>query len=99
MLILENELLARHGYWRVGGPLERLVLVENLADLRALPRVDHVLGNGSNLLVPDVGLRGVTVRLGGALREVEIIKEDGNEVTIRVGPKCEALSNPRNLLT
>ena len=85
MLILENELLARHGYWRVGGPLERLVLVENLADLRALPRVDHVLGNGSNLLVPDVGLRGVTVRLGGALREVEIIKEDGNEVTIRVG--------------
>lgn len=85
MLILENEPLARHGHWRVGGPLERLVLVDTLEELRSLPRVDHVLGNGSNLLVPDVGLRGVTVRLGGVFRDMETLQDEQGEVILRVG--------------
>lgn len=85
MDVRENEPLAKHGFWRVGGPLERLVIVDTVEELRALPAIDHVIGNGSNLLVPDAGLRGTTVKLGGALRGVEMVEERGEEVLVRVG--------------
>ncbi|HEX4823679.1 MAG TPA: UDP-N-acetylmuramate dehydrogenase [Candidatus Polarisedimenticolaceae bacterium] len=59
--------------WRIGGPAEVLATPADLDDAaialrfaceRALPW--HVLGNGSNLLVPDVGVRGLVLRLRGA---------------------------------
>lgn len=65
------EPLARHGYWRVGGPMERFVVVESGEELARM-KVDHVLGNGSNLLVPDDGLPGTTVRLAGEFRAFEL---------------------------
>jgi UDP-N-acetylmuramate dehydrogenase len=86
--ILREEPLARHGYWRVGGPVERLVFVDELAELSALRAEDpglHLLGNGSNLLVPDAGLRGTVVKLGGAFRESAVLREDGDTVWLRAG--------------
>ncbi|MFN7143070.1 MAG: UDP-N-acetylmuramate dehydrogenase [Myxococcota bacterium] len=88
MKILHEEPLSRHGYWRVGGPLERLVHVDDAAELAAVYREDprlHVLGNGSNLLVPDAGLRGTVVKLGGAFRESGAVREDGDTVWLRAG--------------
>lgn len=85
MRVLEHEPLGRHGYWRVGGPLERLILVDSVEELRGLSRIDHVLGNGSNLLVPDEGLPGVTVKLVGKLRNLTIEAETGQDVLVRVG--------------
>lgn len=83
--MLEHEPLAGHGYWRVGGPLERLVLVDSVEELLALPHIDHVLGNGSNLLVPDEGLPGVTVKLVGELRNLTVEGDVGRDVLVRVG--------------
>lgn len=88
MRVLTQEPLARHGYWRVGGPLERLIVVDTLDELRSLGPVDHVLGNGSNLLVPDEGLPGTTVRLAGTLRELVVLDDDGRGVRVRVGAGC-----------
>jgi len=88
MKILREEPLARHGYWRVGGPLERLILVDDAAELAAVYAEDphiHVLGNGSNLLVPDEGLRGTVVKLGGALRESHIVAEEADIVRFYAG--------------
>jgi UDP-N-acetylmuramate dehydrogenase len=67
-----DEPLARHGYWRVGGPADLLVHVrgaEELATVMGLGLPVTVLGNGSNLLVSDAGIRGITVQLRGAFRE------------------------------
>lgn len=85
MKVMYQEPLARHGYWRVGGPMDRFVIVEEEQELPALLQDApvYVLGNGSNLLAPDEGLRGTTLRLG--LREVEVIADDGVEVLLRVG--------------
>lgn len=82
---LLGEPLARHGFWRVGGPLERLVFVDTAAELRTLGPVDHVLGNGSNLLVPDEGLTGTTVRLVGEFRELSVVDEPDGSVLAIVG--------------
>lgn len=63
--------LSKHGYWRVGGPADLMVdaLDENM--LAAVLDTDlpvTVLGNGSNLLVADAGIRGIVVRLKGNFR-------------------------------
>jgi UDP-N-acetylmuramate dehydrogenase len=88
MKILLEEPLARHGYWRVGGPVERLVFLDDLAELSTVYAEDpalHVLGNGSNLLIPDAGLRGTVVKLGGAFRESAVVREEGDAVWLRAG--------------
>lgn len=70
MNVYAQEPLARRTYWRVGGPAERLVLVHDPAELLAERPVALVLGNGSNLLVPDEGLPGTVVQLAGGFREL-----------------------------
>lgn len=69
---LREEPLSRQGFWRVGGPAERFVVVDTLAELRVVGEVALVLGAGSNLLAPDVGLRGTVLRLGGELRGMNV---------------------------
>lgn len=84
MQMLENEPLARHGYWRVGGPMDRYALIDTVEELTAIyPEIRHVLGNGSNLLAPDAGLRGLTIRL--LLKESEVVDERGDQVFLRAG--------------
>lgn len=87
-----TESFARLGYWRVGGPIERFVRAGSVADVQAEVRHARsvgeplfVLGNGSNLLVPDHGLRGTTLRLAGALRDVRVLHDAGDDVELSVG--------------
>ena len=64
---------------RIGGPAELLVTAHTQRALVALLRLTHaeriplhLLGLGSNVLVPDSGLRGVVARLGGELRRARV---------------------------
>ncbi|MGX5775869.1 UDP-N-acetylmuramate dehydrogenase [Methylorubrum zatmanii] len=85
--LLENQSLADLTWFRVGGPAELLFSPADEEDLAAfLAALDPsvpvtVIGLGSNLIVRDGGIPGVTIRLGGkAFGSVEI---DGE--TIRAG--------------
>ncbi len=70
-----GERLSKLGYWRVGGPMEDFALVESVEELVELyPKIRWILGNGSNLLAPDQGLAGLTVRL--SLKETEWLPGD-----------------------
>ena len=63
--------LAKQGYWRVGGPADLLVNVHDATQLAAVMDTDlpvTVLGNGSNLLVADAGIRGIVIRLKGTFK-------------------------------
>jgi len=65
---LTDEPLSRHGFWRIGGPADALVTITTaaqLAEVMALSVPVTVLGNGSNLLIADAGIRGVVVKLKG----------------------------------
>jgi UDP-N-acetylmuramate dehydrogenase len=71
--------LARLTTLRIGGPAELLAeisseraLVRLLGEARAAGVPFHLLGLGSNVLVPDAGLEGVIGRLAGALKRVRI---------------------------
>lgn len=90
-----DEPLARKTWWRVGGPADLWVEV---SDRRALTRVlalAHAeglpvfpLGNASNLLVSDAGIRGVVVRLVGDLAGAE---RDGGLLTLGGGARLVQL--------
>jgi UDP-N-acetylmuramate dehydrogenase len=74
--LLPEEPLAGHTTWRIGGPAELLarprdrndlVLAVQWASARGVPW--RVLGNGSNLLVSDEGVRGLVLQIRGCLDE------------------------------
>lgn len=66
--IVRNELLARHTTLRIGGPAEYFVRVDTqdeLIEAVQWARQQHleifILGNGSNILVSDAGIRGLVI--------------------------------------
>jgi len=81
--IRENESMKQHTTFRVGGPADVLVTpdMESLPTVIALCKKHslpyYVIGNGSNLLVGDKGIRGVVIvmtnRTGDILCEGEVI--------------------------
>jgi UDP-N-acetylmuramate dehydrogenase len=81
--------MAEHTTFRIGGPADVLVSPRSLEQLRTaicLCRENHfsllILGSGSNLLVADRGIRGVTVRIGPELSQVRI---EGETVWAQAG--------------
>ena len=83
--ILLEEPMHKHTTFRVGGPAEVFVTVENKEQLEKIikylnlvERPYFILGNGSNLLVGDKGYRGVIIRLGG---EFNTLNTEGTLLT------------------
>lgn len=80
-----NESLAAHTTWKIGGPADVLLipqtkdlLVETVKKILRKHGVPWtVIGRGSNLLVTDKGIRGITLKLGEAL---ETLRFEGTAV-------------------
>ncbi len=76
--ILRNEPMKRHTTFQTGGPADWYLLprYEQLAPLIALLRERDteitIIGNGSNLLVGDGGIRGAVVEIGKAMQEITV---------------------------
>lgn len=67
--VLENEPMSKHTSFRIGGPADYFVKVSNLAEIKfVLELVEKnnipltVIGNGTNLLVSDKGIRGIVLK-------------------------------------
>lgn len=87
--LLLAEPMSRHTSFRIGGPADVMALPQNESELQALllkARASRtpvtLIGNGSNLLVRDKGIRGLVVKLGNMLNDVEV---SGNRVTFGSG--------------
>jgi UDP-N-acetylmuramate dehydrogenase len=92
-----DEPLKRYTAWKIGGPADALLEPESADELiRAVQRArEHdipvtVLGGGTNVLVRDGGIRGLTLRLAKSLRRVEIEDE---RVTAEAGVLYPVLAN------
>lgn len=80
--IKTEEPMKDHTTFRVGGPAELFVMPETADEVRALvglcqtEKIDYyIVGNGSNLLVSDRGIRGVVIQIGRAMNRIEIENE------------------------
>lgn len=83
--ILSEESMSRHTTFRVGGPAELFIMpsLEEVAPVIALCRQYQIpvtiIGNGSNLLVKDGGIRGAVIELGQNAQEIMIERDAGSE--------------------
>ncbi len=75
--VIADEPMKNHTSFKIGGNADLFVTVNNkkqLSDVLALAESENiplfVLGNGSNLLVSDEGIRGIVLKLGGEFREI-----------------------------
>ena len=90
--IVRGESLARHTTFRIGGPADYFVRVnsrDQLLQAVAWARARHleifILGNGSNLLVSDAGVRGLVIENHtGEIAEREILEGDERREKLRV---------------
>lgn len=76
---LLDEPMCRHTTWRVGGPADIFAIPGSTEELESLIRwADEcglpvlIAGSGSNLLVSDLGIRGVVVQLGEGFKKIRI---------------------------
>lgn len=68
--IFQNEMMKKHTSFKIGGPADFFVIIESVEELKAVLKLAKELdipvtciGNGSNLLVKDNGIRGLTIKL------------------------------------
>ncbi|MEI6914623.1 MAG: UDP-N-acetylmuramate dehydrogenase [Armatimonadota bacterium] len=78
--VLQSEPMAGHTTFGLGGPADLFVLAESISDLQTtLLFADQnrltvvALGDGSNVLVSDRGVRGIVVKLVGSFDEMQIV--------------------------
>ncbi len=87
--LLLDEPMSRHTSFRIGGPADIMALPTSESELIAVLRraAEHTIpvtlvGNGSNLLVRDKGVRGLVIKLGNMLNQIEVV---GRSITFGSG--------------
>ena len=91
-LVRRDEILARHVSMRVGGPADLFCEVESEAALASLVRhargahlPTFLLGGGTNLVVADRGIRGLTIKLARGFARTEWQHEDEHGAQLVAG--------------
>ena len=93
--ILFNEPMSKHSTFKLGGPADCFIKIDNIDDLKEILEFVNknkipltVLGNGSNILVLDSGIKGITIcikfeklEIQESQEEVKIIVGSGNKIS------------------
>ena len=77
-IIKYDEPLKNHTSLRIGGPADIFCIPNNIEDLKKVVSISKeydipfwVIGNGTNLLVLDKGVRGVVIKLGKGFKKID----------------------------
>ncbi|MFT9497850.1 UDP-N-acetylmuramate dehydrogenase [Anaerosolibacter sp.] len=91
-----QEMMRDHTSFKIGGPADIMVLpttIEEVQHALLVCRENHVpyyvIGNGSNLLVRDKGIRGVVIKLAENFSDIVI---DGSRIKAQAGILLSVLS-------
>lgn len=78
----QSEPMSRHTSFKIGGPADAYIKVTSLSKLRKILMECKnnnaqytLLGNGSNVLVDDSGIRGTVIRLDGDFRFITLVDD------------------------
>lgn len=84
-----NEPMSKYTSFKIGGPAECLIKIDNEDDLKEILKFVKeenikltILGNGSNVLVLDNGIKGITLLM--KIEKIEIHEEE-NKVLVKLG--------------
>jgi len=88
--IFRDEPMYKHTTFRVGGPAKRYIKISDVQTIIPLINLikSHdipyfITGNGSNLLVSDIGFPGVCLEIGAGLSDICITEENKESVSVR----------------
>ena len=92
-----QEPMAGHTTFRIGGPADCFVQLEDEEQLRKVRRYlglagvpFFVLGNGSNLLVDDAGYKGVVLQIGQKMSQITV---QGCHIIAKAGATLRQVAN------
>ena len=96
--VLVNEPMSKHTTFKTGGNADIFLKVDNIFKLKYVLKISKennipifILGNGSNILVRDNGIRGIVCKI--EMKQLEIIEDGENQfVTVGSGLKNAILS-------
>ena len=95
-IILRNEEMRRHTTFRIGGPADIMILPQTVEDIQKAVEICcqeeipyYIIGQGSNLLVMDKGIRGAVIKLGKNFKKVDF---DQNIIRAEAGIRLSELS-------
>ena len=96
--IFYQESMKKHTTFKIGGLAEYFIPIENLQDLKEVLEIANqnnipitIVGNGSNLLVLDKGIKGITLMI--KLQKIEVQeKNEVIEITVGAGEKLGKLA-------
>lgn len=96
--ILKNENMAKHTSFKIGGNADILVKADTIEDIKKVLDISnrnnvpiYIIGNGSNILVKDKGIRGIVLVNGINTFKINQ-KEDRALITVGAGVKLAKLS-------
>lgn len=96
--IFLDEPMSRHTTFGVGGNADILVKPVNVSEIQAMLQwcgkqglSYYVIGNGSNLLVGDKGIRGVVIQIGTEFSQIEV--RDHNTIWVQAGCMLSKVAN------
>lgn len=96
--IFYQEPMKKHTTFQIGGPAEYLILVEEIEELKRILQVAKqkeipvtIMGNGSNVLVLDKGIKGITLMI--KIEKIEFQeKNEQTEMIVGAGEKLGKLA-------
>lgn len=92
-----KEPMSKHTSFKIGGAADVLCIPENLDEIIKL--IDYfnknsinfiVIGNGSNLLVSDLGIEGAVIKIGSGMSRIDV---NGEEMTVEAGALLSKTAN------
>ena len=93
--ILIDEPMKNHTSFKVGGPADILVTPEDTLEVQAIIKICkknkvkyYLIGNGSNLIVRDGGIRGVVIKL----TKLDKIEVEGNKIIAQSGASLQSVA-------
>lgn len=91
----ENVPMKDHTSFKIGGNADFFVTAKTVDELKAVISLCRendvpymIIGNGSNLLISDAGVKGVVIRLEGEFKNITV---DGDEITAGAGASLTKL--------
>ncbi|WP_243153536.1 UDP-N-acetylmuramate dehydrogenase [Senegalia massiliensis] len=88
--------MKKHTYFKIGGPADIVAYPNNIVQVQELIKFCNennieffVLGNGTNLLVRDKGIRGLVIKIDDNLNDIKV---DENRIIAQAGAKVSRVA-------
>lgn len=92
-----EESMKKHTNFKIGGNADIFVVAKSIEEIKYVIKFSKennipltILGNGSNVLVSDKGIRGIVLQVG--LKEIKIEKQEGILIEVDAGVMIGALA-------